>query len=106
MSTSTPTIPLPYFEIKGTVKITEGNQCDFVIDPEIVIPEGEDIQPFIGEFILESNGFSYRRIDLFSVENDLTQDSLKAAFEAKGEDAKDYLLNIEEITFIRKDFLN
>lgn len=105
MSEQTQTIDFPYFEIKGTVKITEGNQCEFVLDPSITIPEKEGIQPFIGEFILEDSGHTYRRIDLFAVENSLTEEDIKARFETKGETAKDYLINIEQITFIRKDFL-
>ena len=103
---STQTIPLPYFEIRGTVKITEENQCDFFIDPNVTIPDGDDIQPFIGEFDLDGSGHTFRRIDLFCVENNLTEEMLKENFDAKGDNAKDYLLNIDQITFIRKDFLN
>lgn len=100
------TVPLPYYEIRGTVKITEGKECDFTIDPSITIPQEPGIQPFIGEFDLEGSGNTYRRIDLFCVENNLTEENLKENFDRHGDSAKDYLINIDQITFIRKDFLN
>ena len=93
----------PFFEIKGKIMITEGNDCDFELDPSIVIPDGA--QPFIGEFLFEKNGKEYRRIDMFAVENSLTQDDISEQLKNKGDAAADYLLNINNITFIRKDFL-